>query len=111
MPSDPAFLKRRPRVSHSAILKLYTAMREHAVGFKPLADKSGIDHRSIRSWTEGKAPSIANFEAALNALDLGIVVVNKNIAEMLQRQYVEEFEKLFTEHRVALEDALEETEL
>jgi hypothetical protein len=59
------------RVAHPCLVVIWqTLNRRPDLTLKGVAQRSGVDVRTIRGWRYGKSPRLADVEAVLNAMNL-----------------------------------------
>lgn len=63
-----------PERAHPIVTFLFEEMKRQRVGYFDLSDRSGVRRGTISAWAHRQSPSLANVEAALNALGLELYV-------------------------------------
>lgn len=70
----PRFKPITPPRAHPAVVRMVEEMNRRRVAFFDLSVISGVAAETMRHWLKGKSPSVHLLEAALNALDLELVI-------------------------------------
>lgn len=58
----------KQRFASPLIRQLYHLQRKSGVTQEALAEKIGVSHTTLSTWFSGRAPTLVNFDSALNAL-------------------------------------------
>lgn len=63
------------RFAHHAVRQIWVTLNAHPeFTLKGVAQRSGVDARTIRAWRRGVSPRLADIEAVLNAMNLTLRV-------------------------------------
>jgi hypothetical protein len=77
-----------PRHAHPVVRRLYAEANEQRTTLSEIADRAGLRPSTISQWGNRNHPRLDQIEAALNALDLDLVVVPRGgrAARMLKQE-------------------------
>ena len=64
--------------THPLVQRLYIEYRESRRQMNDIAAHAGVSEHAIRHWFQGSSPSLALYEAVLNALGWKLIVVKKD---------------------------------
>ena len=66
-----------PERAHPLVRRFYALINTEQATLTDLADRSGLNRRTMSDWRYNRMPTISNFEAALNALGYELRIVKR----------------------------------
>lgn len=67
-----------PRRCHPMVKRFIRELNRQQTTLTEVADRAGLRRGTLSDWRYRREPTLSNFEAALNVLDLELLIVERN---------------------------------